>query len=136
MSSVSEDMQGFADKYTGISEKLSNCISSDGSDMMDHLTELNSIGQSIQKGALSDSEKTALDNLNAEVDNLLAQSKNVCDTKLNDIIALSQTGGYTGEFEQHMNEERSKYDQLIAEGKYKMAYDQLLSMEQEYNDNQ
>ena len=136
LSSVADDMKGFADKYTDISKKLSNCISSDGSDMTDYLTKLNTIGKSIQSGALSDSQKTELDNINAEIDNLLAQSKNVCDTKLNDIIALSQAGGYTGEFEQHMNEERQKYDQLIAESRYKEAYDQLLSMEKEYNDNQ
>jgi hypothetical protein len=55
----------------------------------------------------------------------------MCDTKLNDIIALSQ-GDYSGEFEQKMNDERKKYDELISAGKYKDAYDQLLGMEEMY----
>ena len=66
---------------------------------------------------------------------LYAQSKNLCDTKLNDIIALSQ-GDYTGEFEQQMQQERQYYDDLINSGKYKDAYDQLTRMEEMYRANQ
>ena len=136
-SDLSEEYQPWADKYMQAAEKLSQCLPVDGADMSPEeiRSELTAIAAAIDKQAMSDAEKTSMDMLMAAIDNLSAQSKNLCDTKLNDIIALSQ-GDYTGEFEQQMQQERQYYDDLINSGKYKDAYDQLTRMEEMYRANQ
>ena len=135
--SLSDEYKPWGDKYTAASEKLSQCLPVEGADVStDELQkELGSIAGSISKENMSDSDKTNMDMLVANIDNLYAQSKNMCDTKLNDIIALSQ-GDYSGDFVSQMNDERAKYDELINQGKYKDAYDQLLAMEEMYKSNQ
>lgn len=138
LANVTADYIGMADKYVNAGNKLSECIpaetaGSNGESVDDIWEKLNEYGDAIKDEAMSDSQKTEMDGLIATIDNLYAQSKNVCDTKLNDIIALSQ-GSYTGEFENKMKDERKEYDDLINAGKYAEAYQQLLDMEKMYNE--
>ena len=136
-SKLSDEYKPWADKYTMAEEKLSQCLPVEGAEMSPEeiQSKLNSVAGSINKESMSDSEKTDMDMMIANIDNLYAQSKNMCDTKLNDIIALSQ-GSYSGDFVQKMDAERAAYDELIAAGKYKDAYDKLLAMEEMYKENQ
>jgi hypothetical protein len=132
-SDLADEYKPWADKYTAAADKLSQCLPVEGAGISPEQVDadLAAMAAAIGAQAMSDSEKTKMDTMIAQIDNLDAQSKNMCDTKLNDIIALSQEG-YSGEFEQKMNDERKKYDELISAGKYKDAYDQLLGMEEMY----